>query len=197
MQPQPGAAQPPSAWAPPPIAPQGAPYPVPYGAPPGYGPPPVLDPNATWGGPGPGGLPMYSPPGGGTSFDNPYFLVNPVPREPYNTKMMYAGIFGTVGGVSLLLIGSIVLASSRDRIDVYCDGPRLCGHLDDLVMKNVGLVTMITGGLAGAAGVPLWILGSRKVVVRKKDEKGPAAPRASAQPELRITGAGASLRWEF
>ena len=89
-------------------------------------------------------------------------------------------------------------------------GAGLCGvHVlsDGLLVNGSELVrgmlrrlppgVQVTGGLAGAAGVPLWIIGSRKVVVRKKDEKGPASPRASAPPELRITGAGASLRWEF
>lgn len=173
-----------------------APYPAPYGAPPAYGPPPTFDPNASWGTPGQP-WPTYSPPGGGASFDNPYFLVNPVPREPYDKRMMYGGIGATVGGVAFILVGAVVLASSRDRIDVYCDGPRLCGHLDDLPMKNFGLVTMITGAIAGTAGVPLWIIGSRKVMVQKKDEQHPIQPRASAQPELRITGAGAALRWQL
>jgi hypothetical protein len=177
--------------------PGAAPGAAPPGYPPppyGYGPAPTFDPHATWGAPG---QPTYSPPIGGTSFDNPYFLVNPVPRENYNTKMMIGGIFSTFGGVAMILVGSIVLASSRDRIDVYCDGPRLCGHLDDLPMKNVGLGMMITGVIAGGAGVPLWIIGSKKVVAQRKDNPAAPPPRASLAPELRITGTGAALRVAF
>jgi hypothetical protein len=100
-----------------------------------------------------------------------------------------------------------VVASAKERIDVYCDGPFLCARIDDNVRKGIGIGTMVAGGVAATVGIPLWIIGGRRVPVRKKEgapngtapSEPPPPPAAGARllPELRVGPTSASLAFQF
>lgn len=211
------AAQPPSAPeaqpAPPPVGAQPAqPAPPPGGAtpsaplgpaqpPPGAAPPavqpwypqPPPDGTQPW--------PYYPQYGYGYGYENPYLAPPPPPKEPYNRTFMAVGITMTVAGVLGLIVGAVVVASSKERIDVYCDGPTLCARIDDQARKGVGIGTMVVGGVSATVGIPLWIIGGRRVPVRKKDSNpngtAPPAAGASLLPELRVGPTSASLTFQF
>lgn len=215
--PAPGVPAPPPGW-PGPAAP-GQPGAQPPGAPPGYGP---AQPGAP-----PPGQPWYPPPDqynpwmyypqynyGG--YDSPYLAPPPPPKEPYNRNFQTAGILMTLGGVAGLITGAVVTATAKDRIDVYCDGPVLCAHLDDPTLKGVGIGLMIGSGIVATVGIPLWIIGGRKVPVRRKEVEtkqqlapggspapgAPPLPTSStpvsrAWPEIRVGATSASLSFRF
>jgi hypothetical protein len=128
--------------------------------------------------------------------------------------MQVAGILMTTGGVLSLIVGSVVTATAKDRIDVYCDGPQLCAHLDDPARKTAGIAMMIGGGIIATVGIPLWIICGRKVPLRKPDTKGtdkqdttsPPAPGTTSfqptsstevRPELQLGLTGAKLSFKF
>ena len=217
-QPSPSAPSPSAQPSPPASPPVGTP---PVGASPGQpappgGAPPYAGPAAPVPGAAPPGVqPWYpQPPEGvqpwayypqyGYGYDNPYLAPPPPPREPYNRTYMIAGITMTVAGVLGLIVGAVVVASAKERIDVYCDGPFLCARIDDNVRKGVGIGTMIVGGVAATVGIPLWIVGGRRVPVRKKDgapngttPSAPPAAGARLLPELRVGPTSASLAFQF
>lgn len=166
---QPAAAQPIAQPAPPPPG---------YGAaPPGYGQPPP-----GYGQPPPGYAPppgyYYQPPPG-------YYagapLPPPVPKERNSTGMMVTGIVLTGVGVVGLLSGAILYSAANtqqtyDSLD--CISSEYCNYDDHEDEKVAGVALMIAGGAAIAVGIPLLVIGARKVPVRG----GAGAP---GQPEPR------------
>jgi hypothetical protein len=113
---------------------------------------------------------------------------------------MGVGIVMTAVGVLSLIAGSVVVATSRERIDIYCDGPVLCARIDDPTIRNVGVAMMAINGLAIAPpGIALWIIGGRKVPVRKKNPEQQAAPSAAtlSTPELRVGATSVSLAFRY
>jgi hypothetical protein len=196
----PAAAPPPAAPPPAPILapappPVWAPQPSPWGA----QPPP-------WGAqPAPGAWPAYTPatPPSASFYrsEEPFSLPPAAPKEPANRKLMIAGVVASIGGVATLITGSILMSVAKERIDVYRDGPAYCCSIDDAPLRNAGITMLVIGGITATIGVPLWMIGGRRVPVRKTTTEAPggAPPRAPASvaPLLRVGARGASLSWQF
>ena len=94
--------------------------------------------------------------------------------------MMVTGIVLTGVGVIALLSGAIVYtsANTQQQYDVLCDNGSYCSYDDHEDEKVAGVAVMIAGGAAIAVGIPLLVIGARKVPVRG----GAGAP---AEPERR------------
>jgi hypothetical protein len=190
--PLPTAAPPPSSSVAAPPAP-----PAPVAPPPGAAVAPPLQPPPTASAPPqppqyppgygyPGYPPPYTYPGYGYPYPYGYYAQQdygppPPPTRHASSEMMAAGITMTAGGLVALFAGSIFLAASKDKIDIYCDGPLLCGHKDQPTMKGAGITMMIGGGVVAVVGIPLWIVGARRVPLKDADkEKGESKPGAPA-----------------
>jgi hypothetical protein len=185
-----------------PIAPMVAP------GPPVWSPPPAQwgQPPPQWGPqPAPGYWPQYAPaaPPAAVIYrqEQPFSLPPPVPKEPVNRTLMTVGIVAAVGGVATLITGSILMSVAKERVDVYRDGPAYCCSIDDAPLRNAGIATLVTGGIVAAIGIPLWMIGGRRVPVHKATTEAPGAapPKAPAStaPLLRVGATGASLSWQF
>ena len=117
--------------------------------------------------------------------------------------MMIAGIVAATGGVATLITGSIIMSVATERIDVYRDGPAYCCSIDDAPLRNAGITLLVVGGITAALGVPLWMIGGRRVPVRggamEKPGAAPQPPKAPAlrAPLLRVGATGASVSWQF
>ncbi|MEP7119646.1 MAG: hypothetical protein ABJE95_02005 [Byssovorax sp.] len=176
----------------PPGPPAWSPQPQPWGA-----------PQPQWGAPqpGPGAWPAFTPaPPLSPSFyrpETPFSLPPPVPKEAANSKLMTVGIVAAIGGVATLITGSILMSVAKERIDVYRDGPSYCCSIDDAPMRNAGITLLVVGGITATIGVPLWMIGGRRVPVRKTTTTEPPRTPASAAPVLRIGASRASLSWQF
>jgi hypothetical protein len=204
-------APPPTApMLPAPVAPSAPVYAPGYlPGPPGWSPPPAQQwgqPPPQWGPqPAPGYWPAYAPAAPPSpSFyrqEEPFSLPPPVPKEPANRRLMTAGIIASIGGVATLITGSILMSVATNRIDVYRDGPAYCCSIDDAPLRNAGITTLVIGGIVATIGIPLWMIGGRRVPVRRTttDAPGAAPPKtpASAAPLLRVGTTGASLSWQF
>ncbi|MEJ7728754.1 MAG: hypothetical protein WKG00_06020 [Polyangiaceae bacterium] len=102
-----------------------------------------------------------------------------MPRERNSTGMMVTGIVLTGVGVIALLSGAIVYTSATTarQYDTLCSGD-VCSYENRDGEKVAGVAVMIAGGAAIAIGIPLLVIGARKVPVRG----GAGAP---AEPERR------------
>ncbi len=187
-------------------APQAPPIYAP--GPPGWSPPTQWAPQPQpWGPqPAPGAWPTYTPAAPPSpSFyrpEEPFSLPPPTPKEPANRKLMTVGIVASIGGVATLITGSILMSIAKKRIDVYRDGPAYCCAIDDAPLRNAGITMLVVGGITATIGIPLWMIGGRRVPVRKTTtttEPSSAPPKApaSAAPLLRVGTTGASLSWQF
>lgn len=131
----------------------------------------------------------------------PFSLPPPVPKEAANRKMMITGIVAASTGVATLIAGSILMSIATERIDVYRDGPAYCCSIDDAPLRNAGIAMLVAGGITATVGVPLWMIGGRRVPIRGATEKPTAAPQATAPtlraPLLRVGATGASVSWQF
>lgn len=137
-----------------------------------------------------GYYPQY--PGQPTGGD-PFTLPPPIPRERYSTGMMVGGILMVVGGFAGTVAGGVLVSSAKERIDIYCDGPFLCAHKDDDARKTAGGIIMAIGIVTGAAGIPLWIIGSKQIPIKKDAEK----KQAALEPRLHVGPASAKLSVQF
>ena len=165
-------------------------------APPAWAPPPA---QAYW--------PAYAPayPASPTFYrqEEQFSLPPPVPKEAANRKLMIAGIVAATGGVAALITGSIIMSVATERIDVYRDGPAYCCSIDDAPLRNAGITVLVVGGITAALGVPMWMIGGRRVPVRggatEKPGAAPQTPKAPAlrAPLLRVGATGASMSWQF
>jgi hypothetical protein len=173
----PPAGVPPSAWPPPSAHPGYVPIPA-NELPPGYAPPL-------------GYMPIYDP-----SAADPTSLPPPPPRKLYSVPMIVGGILMIAGGLGSAAAGAYLISSSKDRIEIYCDGPFLCATVDDVNRRGAGIALMVVGAVVGAAGIPLWALGARTVAVKSDDQKPPARPAWQA-PEVRVGAGSASLTLRF
>lgn len=114
--------------------------------------------------------------------------------------MMVSGIVLTSAGVLGLLVGSAVVASAQNKVDVYCDGgfgtAYVCGQRDDDEQMAVGYGLMIGGAVAGAVGIPLWVIGAKKVPATDEPAKEPEKQSAMV-PIVTVGPTSATLRWSF
>jgi hypothetical protein len=194
----PPAAQPAPPVAPPALSP---PRPGPYG---GYPAPGLVYP--------PGMSPGEIPPGMAVPYPMPYYypqppqgprpssydLPEPPPRRRHDAGMFAGGVVLVGAGLVGVISGAVLVSSSANRIDIYCDSPSFpCAHMDDNARKTAGALVMAGGAIMGAVGIPLWLLGSRLVPLGKGpagapgQAPAPAPQRPALQPELRV-GAGAA-----
>jgi hypothetical protein len=190
------AAQPgdPAATGAPQAAPPAATPPPGYGAPaPGYGAPP---PGYGYGAPPPGygyPYPYYGYYGGAPPPPPPRF-------ERRSTPMMVGGILLTSGGIAGILIGAALASTAGNQIDVYCEspgggGPFVCERRADATQLGIGYGVLIGGAVALAAGIPLWVIGGKRVPA--KDEAAPAAQPPSASMRLLVGPSSATLDVRF
>lgn len=174
--------------APPAIAPPAPAAPVPGGAvaPPGA---PAAAPPVGYGAPPSGpGLPAYGPP---PAWGDPSAFAAPPRLERYSSPMFVGGIVAlSLGGVGLIA-GSVLYGSGASKYDVYCtdeDGfTNVCGEADDPDERGPGLALLVAGGVLVAGGIPLVLVGGRKV------PKGKVPPPVTAS----IGPTGASVRVVF
>jgi hypothetical protein len=117
---------------------------------------------------------------------------------------MAVGIVTTSVGAIGLLSGLAAFASANNRVDVYCDGGNRCGTRDDEDLQVAGAVMMIAGGVLALGGLPLWIIGARRVPLDPEDTKTPpdGTPGSPSSPPppaatLRIGPGNASFTVSF
>jgi hypothetical protein len=114
--------------------------------------------------------------------------------------MMVSGIVLTSAGVLGVLIGSAVVASAQNAVDVYCDGgfsgAYVCDQRDDEEQMAVGYGVMIGGAVAAAVGIPLWVIGAKKVPAADDPDKKQDKPSAMV-PIVMVGPTSATLRWSF
>lgn len=114
--------------------------------------------------------------------------------------MMVGGILLTTGGILGVLIGSAVTSTAADQIPIYCDqgfGPTICETRADETQLGLGIATLVTGVVAIGVGIPLWIVGGKKVPLVEKpaENAAPEAPKTSL--ELVVGPSSAALRATF
>lgn len=115
--------------------------------------------------------------------------------------MMVGGVLLTTGGILGVLIGSAVATTASDQIPIYCDqgfGPTICETRADETQLAVGIATLVTGFVAIGVGIPLWVIGGKRVPVKegsKPSDPATAAPKASLQFFVGPSSAG--LRGTF
>lgn len=189
-----------------------APYPAaPYAAPPQQGPQPA--PGASPGYPPPGYPPPGYPPPGYQGGYAPYGSAYPpmppgypsnmaeippapppVPLRRNSPSMMLGGIALTAGGTIAFFTGTGLLASASERYEIYCDFGGYTGICDtrtDGPRQLAGALVSIGGGIMLAVGIPLWIIGGKKVPATAE------APEAPAQTTLSLGPGSAALQTRF
>jgi hypothetical protein len=180
-----------STSAPQPLTP-GAPAPLPFNQRALAGSPP---PGQTY---WPSYAPAYPPSPSFYGPEVPFSLPPATPKQPANRPLQVTGIVAAVGGVLTLITGSILMSIAKDRVDVYRDGPAYCCAIDDAPLRNAGITMLVIGGITATVGVPLWMIGGRRVPIRATtpDTTTPRAP-ARAAPLLRVGVSSAALSWQF
>jgi hypothetical protein len=100
---------------------------------------------------------------------------------------MVAGIISTAVGGLLFPVG-IAIYSRQDQYACDCIGPESCDCGQD-DSERTGAILMITGGVLLAGGIPMLVVGARKVPA----DPAPQSPTAT----LLLGPAGASLKGRF
>lgn len=111
--------------------------------------------------------------------------------------MMTGGIVLTSVGAILVIGGSALAASAKDRTIIFCEssiGLSQCGRKDSAPRIAGGVALLIGGGLGIAVGIPLWFLGGKRAPLQK-DDAPPAPP--SARPTVSLGLGSAKLDWRF
>ncbi len=198
---------------PPPLPPPGSasavpPPPATTAALPPPPPPPVSGPAASGSAAPPPGYGPYGPyyypyP----YYGAPYSTETPAPPPPpppptkrANPAMMGIGIAMTSLGIVGVLSGLASFATANNRIDIYCDGGFQCGTRDDEDLQVAGGVLMIVGGVFVAGGIPLWVIGAKRVPLKdgENPEKKPSEPSPPpAQATLKIGPGSAGIQVSF
>jgi hypothetical protein len=104
--------------------------------------------------------------------------------------MMVGGVLLTTGGILGVLIGSAVATTAADQIPIYCNQPgfgvTVCETRADETQLAAGIATLVTGFVAIGVGIPLWIIGGKRVPV--KDKPADQQPTQQPTPEAPKTG---------
>jgi hypothetical protein len=99
---------------------------------------------------------------------------------------MAAGIIMVGAGAVGALSGLAAFATANNRIDVYGDGGQKVGTRDDEDLQVTAWVMIISSGVVGIAGIPLWVIGGKRVPLEgaeaPKDPAAPGAPKPSQDP---------------
>ncbi len=165
--------------------PHGAPpphgTPPPYGEPPPYGAPPPYGPDPSGYGPRPKG-----PYRGSRAYPPPdYRYPDRYPKMRRRTELLVPGIVMSATGGITAFTGLILLAASV-QTSVY----GVSGTNTDL--RTAGLVTLIAGTVVAVGGIPLIVIGARKVPVEDDEPM-----ETSALPALSVGPTGANMSWQF
>jgi hypothetical protein len=163
-----------------------------YGVPPGYTSAPGYGVPSYYGAAGPPGY--YPSPSArpATPQIDPYFLPPLPPRRRYDTKLFVGGVTSVIAGMVTVLVGAYLVSSAANSIPIYCDTPSFpCAFKTDTPLLTGGALMMAAGALVGAAGIPMWIIGSQYVTV-PKDEK-----KSALVPELHVGAGSASVSLRF
>ncbi|WP_437799014.1 hypothetical protein [Sorangium sp. So ce693] len=190
----PAASAPPYPAVPYPAPPQEAPQ-APPGASPGYPPPGPPGGYAPYGGAYPhGGAYPPLPPGYPVSPSEIPPAPPPVPLRRKSPGLMLGGIALTAGGTIAFFTGTGLLASASNRYEIYCDFggfTGICETRTDGRRQLAGALVSVAGGLMIAVGIPLWVIGGKKVPA------GDAAPKASVETTLSLGPGSAALQTQF
>lgn len=115
--------------------------------------------------------------------------------------MMVGGVLLTTGGILGVLIGSAVATTASDQIPIYCDqgfGPTICETRADETQLAVGVATLVTGFVAIGVGIPLWVIGGKRVPVKEDGKPGdPAAAAPKTSLRFVVGPSSAALRGTF
>lgn len=152
-------------------------------------------------------LPAYAPPVYPSPFryanaDDPPDVEYPPEMRVRSSGMIAGGVlllsFGLVGVVAgSAMVGAHVPKLRQDDIPSCFDD--ICGggfpQASSAVvlkpgMRTAGIATLVGSVVAMSAGIPLLVLGAKKVPV--SDDKA-----AKMTPTLRVGSAGATLTWQF
>ena len=85
----------------------------------------------------------------------------PVKKRAHDATMVTVGVVMTSVGIASVVVGAVVVALSKNKTDIYCDGPILCGRKDNDTRKTVGVIMMAGGGVLTAIGIPVWAFGAK------------------------------------
>lgn len=155
-----------------------------YAPPPGYGAPPP-----EYGAAPPG----YAVPPGGAYYYG-YGPPPPIPKKRRSTGMMVSGIVLTALGGVTLLAGAVVYGMAKKTSCTYsATGATFCSRNED--GATAGTIAMLLGGGMIAAGIPLTVVGARKVPVNEAGVRKVEAPRSVGT--LFLSPTGASFRYSF
>ena len=174
QQPPPGYGEPPPGYAP---APPG------YAPQPGYGQPPY-------------GQPAYGQP---QFYYPPPALMGPPPRMERRSKGMMIGgiVLLGVGGLSLITGLAVYAAGSVGSYNCssqWGNGSGFCGWKADTGTETAGVALMIAGVAGLGVGIPLTVIGAKKVPV---DPQTGEQPAQSTVPTLRLGAGKATLDFAF
>ncbi len=105
--------------------------------------------------------------------------------------MMVGGIALTTAGIIGVLVGSGLASTAANQIDVYCEppgggGPFICESRADETQQAAGIGVMIGGFVALAAGIPLWVIGSKRVPA-KTEPAADTTPGTQTTPDAPAT----------
>jgi hypothetical protein len=159
--------------------------------------------------PGPPSYPPHYPPPPGYG----YAPVRPIPEPPpppmerRSPGMMAAGIVLISLGAVALVAGAVVINDAQDDC-VLEVGNDFCNEVVDERRQTAGIIVAVTGVAMLGAGIPLTIVGSRRVPAEPPTgENGSALPRVrlgAGMPPLESDPAplerrlgGARLTWAF
>lgn len=190
--PAPPPAPPAPALPAPPAAPLAPAYPDSLSYGPGYAPPYM----------------MYPPPGAGAP--QPYWMPVAVPTERRSNAMRTTGVVLFAAGGLATAVGGVIFAAVAttgcvDEVFASDVGPAPVSRPVTLRGENVrsahqalngcdtsptvGLGIITAGVLTAVAGIPLFVIGSKRVPARTMTGK--------LAPELAVGAANATLRWTF
>jgi hypothetical protein len=117
-------------------------------------------------------------------------------KERFSTPMMVVGITLTGLGVIGLFAGAFLLSEAESNNDcIYYADVTYGGCGTDEDKATSGTVLLVVGGITAVIGIPLIVVGARKVP--KTDPADPAQPAVSLRPEILIGSRSAALRWSF
>lgn len=115
--------------------------------------------------------------------------------------MMVGGVLLATGGILAVLIGSAVATTAQDQIPIYCDqgfGPTICETRADQTQLAVGVATLVTGFVAIGVGIPLWVIGGKRVPVKEGNKPTePAATTPKTSLRFIVGPSSAAIRATF
>ncbi len=117
---------------------------------------------------------------------------------------MVGGVLLTTSGILGVLIGAAVTSTAADQIEIYCNqgfGVQVCETRTDETQQGIGIGVLVAGLAAIGVGIPLWVIGGKRVPVKDKPTDQPSVAPAPDAPktslELVVGPSSAHLRATF